>query len=217
MLASGSPRRLALAEAEGWVIRVLPPPESAEAGAAPRGAAETPEAYVARLAKAKAAAVAAMVAHEPTIAGDATILLACDTLGEVGGCLLGKPVDRRAAEAMLRTLEGRAHRVLTGACLWPLSGGEPRLSVTESLLAMDRFAEGQLEAYLKSGLWRGKAGACGYQDGLAPLRLLAGSAANVVGLPVETLRLLLAAEQAPPPSTPPASGLGYDWFPATGA
>mgnify|MGYP006273072525 CR=1 FL=1 len=183
MLASRSPRRLELARREGWRVRVVEPPEAAEAEAAPRGPTEPLEAYVRRLAAAKAAAVAAT--------GVGGTILACDTLSEVDGATLGKPADRADARRMLLALSGRRHRVVTGVCLWAAPAA-PVLADCESLLAMDPLSEEFVAWYLDSGLWRGKAGACGYQDERLPLRLVAGSESNVVGLPLELVRRMLA-------------------------
>lgn len=185
ILASRSLRRAEIARAEGWTVRILAPPEAAEADAAPRGPHETLPGYVRRLALAKAEAVAALV---PT-----GRILACDTLSEVDGLLLGKPQDRSDARRMLEALSGRVHRVVTGVCLWSRPDGEPRLAAAESLLEMDPLEPALLDWYLDSGLWEGKAGACGFQDDRLPLRLVAGSPTNVVGLPVELVRELLAA------------------------
>ncbi|MFM6697050.1 MAG: Maf family protein, partial [Dolichospermum sp.] len=66
-----------------------------------------------------------------------------------------------------------------------------RETVEESVLAMDRLEPDLLEWYLDSGLWRGKAGACGFQDERLPLRLVSGSGSNVVGLPLERIEGLL--------------------------
>jgi len=184
VLASRSPRRLELARREGWEVRVVEPPEAAEAGAAPRGPNERLEDYVRRLAAAKAEAVAA--------AGVTGTILACDTLSEVDGEALGKAADRADARRMLHTLSGRSHRVVTGVCLWQRPGGEPIAAHCESLLAMDPLTDEFLDWYLASGLWEGKAGGCGYQDERLPLRLVAGSESNVVGLPLELIRDLLA-------------------------
>jgi septum formation protein len=183
VLASRSPRRLDLARREGWAVRVVEPPESAESGAPPRAAAESLEDYVRRLALAKAAAVAAT--------GVAGTILACDTLSEVGGEPLGKPVDRADARRMLEALSCRFHRVVTGVCLWRQPDGEPLLDAAESILEMGPLTREFLAWYLDSGLWKGKAGACGYQDDRLPLRLVAGSETNVVGLPLELIRGLL--------------------------
>jgi len=183
VLASRSPRRLELARREGWHVTVVEPPEAAEADAPPRSPSESLAAYVRRLAAAKAAAVAA--------AGITGTILACDTLSEVDGSMLGKPTDRLDARRMLMALSGREHRVVTGVCLWRRPGGEPAFAHCESLLALDPLTDEFLEWYLASGLWEGKAGACGYQDERLPLRLVAGSESNVVGLPLELVRQML--------------------------
>jgi len=183
VLASRSPRRLELARAEGWLVAVAAPDEAVEAGQPPRGPAEPLEAFVQRLALAKAEAVAAT--------GIEGTIVACDTLSEVAGAVLGKPADAADARRMLEALSGRHHRVLTGACVWNHPHGRPRLAVAESLLEMAPLSEDFLTWYLASGLWEGKAGACGFQDERLPLRLVAGSPSNVVGLPLELLRELL--------------------------
>ena len=191
VLASGSPRRLALALAEGWEVTCVPPPETAEALAAPRTVNESLEDYVLRLARTKGQAVADM--------GVQGTILACDTLSEVDGVVLGKPCDIEDAKRMLMLLSGRVHRVLTGVWLgscmqrslvtrapWP-----PLEAVEESLLEMGAIEGPLLAWYLESGMWQGKAGACGFQDERLPLRLVAGSGSNVVGLPIERLRAML--------------------------
>jgi septum formation protein len=184
ILASRSPRRLELATREGWRVEVVTPPEAAEADAAARGPQESLEAYVCRLARAKAQAVAELVASGT--------ILACDTLSEVDGRPLGKPADRAHAEQMLRSLSGRVHRVVTGVCLWQRPELPPFEAHAESILEMGPLDDDFLAWYLNSGMWQGKAGACGYQDERLPLRVLRGSESNVVGLPLELVRELLA-------------------------
>lgn len=188
VLASGSPRRAELARAEGWNIEIIPPPEAAEAEAAPRGQDESLEELVVRLARAKAEAVISN--------GARGTILACDTLSEVDGMPLGKPLDREDAQRMLEALSGRRHRVVSGVCLWRVAegqaGGEPLTAHAESELFMPPLSEEFVHHYLETGLWQGKAGACGFQDGVIPLDLVAGSASNVVGLPLEVVRALLA-------------------------
>lgn len=165
-------------------MEVVAPPEAAEATAPPQGPLESIEAYVRRLARAKAEAVAA--------SGCSGTLLACDTLSEVDGRPLGKPADRADAERMLRSLSGRVHRVVTGVCLWQRPELDPVEAYAESTLEMGPLDDQFLSWYLDSGMWRGKAGACGYQDERLPLRVLSGSESNVVGLPLELVRQLLA-------------------------
>jgi len=188
VLASGSPRRRELAVTEGWDVLVMPPLEKIEATAAPQGIDETLEAYVLRLARTKGQSVADL--------GIEGTILACDTLSEVGGMPLGKPADRDDARRMLMLLSGRVHRVLTGVWLRPDSvpsgPARPVEAVEESLLEMGPLATPLLDWYLDSGMWQGKAGACGFQDERLPLRLVSGSGSNVVGLTLERIRLMLA-------------------------
>ena len=112
---------------------------------------------------------------------------------------LGKPADRDDARRMLTLLSGRVHRVLTG--VWLRAAADLRVrqqpvdaaeSVEESLLEMGPLSNGLLEWYLDSGMWQGKAGACGFQDERLPLHLVSGSGSNVVGLPLERVRAMLA-------------------------
>jgi septum formation protein len=187
VLASRSPRRLELAMREGWKVTVVVPPEEAEAGAPPRAAGESLEDYVCRLATAKALAAADM--------GAVGTILACDTLSEVEGVVLGKPLDRDDARRMLLRLSGREHRVVSGVCLWRPpelalqgKGCGPLTASAESTLSMGPLSDDFLAWYLESGMWQGKAGACGFQDERLPLQLVSGSPSNVVGLPLELIR-----------------------------
>ena len=188
---------MALATEAGWHVTVAPPPEAAEASAPARGGEESLEGYVQRLALAKATAVIA--------AGLMGTILACDTLSEVDGEALGKAADESEARQMLQRLSGRTHRVVTGVCLWRqpppdggIAGAAPVTASAESILAMGDLSPDFLDWYLASGLWQGKAGACGFQDERLPLRLVSGSPSNVVGLPLELISEML--EDLPPAS-----------------
>ena len=124
----------------------------------------------------------------------ATLVLACDSVAECQGETLGKPRDREDAERMLRTLSGSIHYVRTGVAIVPIDDEDeqrlqPFFFVESSALIMERLSEERLVGYLDSGLWRGKAGAFGYQDGNDWLKLLGGSESNVVGLPLEAVAL----------------------------
>lgn len=180
ILASSSPRRQQLLREAGYEFSVLPPRPEAEGEA---DADEPAPMLVARLAWQKAADVAGRVSEG--------IVIACDTVAECEGHILGKPRDLAHARAMLQHLSGRAHRVYSGLCVWPVPRGEPEVVVECTVLRMDKLAKDQLEAYLATGDWQGKAGAFGYQDGPDWLHIIQGSASNVVGLPMEALKKLL--------------------------
>jgi len=215
ILASQSPRRRELASRAGWDVIVTAPPEQVEADAEPQGPNETIPDYVARLAHAKAAAVASSLAMDSP-AKRGRIILACDTLGEIDQIALGKPRDKADAASMLRRLSGRLHRVVTGVSLWiptdqlppspsPATGRAPTNStahykvlnaVAESLVFMEPVSPAALETYLATNAWQGKAGSCGLQDGLLPLSLASGTADTVVGLPVSLIENLIAEHSA---------------------
>ncbi len=180
ILASRSPRRRQLLAAAGYRFRVIPPSHSAEDE--PRSG-ESPAELVARLAYQKAADVAA---KQPE-----GWVLGCDTVAECQGRILGKPADRREARGMLAQLRGTEHRVFSGLCLWDAARDRQQTRVARTRLVMEPISDGQLEAYLETGDWQGKAGAFGYQDGHPWLRIVEGSESNVVGLPLELLAELL--------------------------
>jgi septum formation protein len=181
ILASRSPRRQELLRAAGYTFEVRPPSEQAECGMC---SSETPAQLVARLAYQKAGDVASSVSTG--------VVLGCDTVVECQGQILGKPVDEEHARWMLRTLRGREHRVLSGLCLWPKPSGMPRVDIDTTRLRIDPLSDAQIERYLASGAWEGKAGAFGYQDRLGWVSVLEGSESNVIGLPLELLGTMLA-------------------------
>jgi len=183
ILASRSPRRRELLTRAGYEFEVCPPSEAAECESGIRGG-ETPSQLVARLACQKAANVAGRI--------DQGLVLGCDTVVECDGQILGKPTDEGHARAMLEALRGREHRVLSGLCLWQVPGGRSTVDVAVTTLRMDELAPRQLDEYLASGQWAGKAGAFGYQDGLDWVHVVEGSQSNVVGLPMELLSEMLA-------------------------
>jgi len=187
VLASRSPRRRELLAASGYRFEVRPPHPMAECGECGAGGTESPADLVARLASQKAADVAAQIAAEH----GKGLVLGCDTVAECDGRILGKPADRPHAQRMLQTLSGRRHRVLTGVCLWNVRAGRLAVRVAVTTLRMDRLTQPQLDEYLDSGQWEGKAGAFGYQDRLGWVHVVEGSASNVVGLPLELLAEML--------------------------
>lgn len=180
ILASASPRRASLLQEAGYDFIVCPPDPSVEAEFESDSAAP---ALVVELAQAKAAAVASQF--------DNAVILAADTVAECDGEILGKPRDRAHAAEILRMLSGKAHSVLTGLAVCRMPGGQTVTRTERTLLSMDRLSAGQIESYLDSGQWAGKAGAFGYQDGIDWVRITRGLASNVVGLPVERLPAML--------------------------
>jgi septum formation protein len=194
ILASSSPRRRHLLRDAGYEFEVIAPVDVNE-DSLPR---EPPELLVRRLALSKAQSTAQKLAHrwqgdapaEPS-ANRPPLILACDTVAECNGQILGKPADRNDARRMLTLLRAREHRVISGLCLWRLPAGDHRLEIDITRLIMDPITDEALEKYLHTDQWQGKAGAFGYQDGLDWVHILEGSESNVVGLPMELLTRML--------------------------
>jgi septum formation protein len=191
ILASGSPQRKQLLADAGYTFRVVVPSPTAECGVCSR---ESPGEMVARLARQKAADVVDQLqAEAPPNSDRRQIILACDTVAECAGKILGKPVDRDHARQMLKLLSGREHRVYSGRCLLPRTAGKARTRIARTTLQMDELGDPQIDEYLDSGLWEGKAGAFGLQDRIGWLRIASGSESNVIGLPMELLAEMLAS------------------------
>ncbi|QDU31557.1 Maf-like protein YhdE [Anatilimnocola aggregata] len=181
ILASTSPRRRDLLTQAGYAFEVIAPHDSAECGICSR---ETPPEMVARLAYQKGLDVA--------IRTQQGLIVACDTVAECCGHILGKPKNRDHAREMLQLMSGREHRVYSGLCVWPRPGTEHHVQVDVTRLVMDPISAADLEAYLATDAWEGKAGAFGYQDGLDWVHIVEGSESNVVGLPLALLAKMLA-------------------------
>ena len=181
ILASGSPQRRVLLTEAGYDFEVVPPDEAAECGVC---SGETPPEMVARLALQKAADVRPRV-HD-------AIVLACDTVAECDGVVLGKPRDEAHAREMLSRLRGRRHRVYSGVCLWPTDREAPLVEVATTTLLMRNVGDREIEDYLATDLWIGKAGAFGLQDRLGWITIERGSESNVIGLPMELLAEMMA-------------------------
>ena len=179
VLASASPRRRELLEKFSRPFSVCP----ARGEEAPAGAMG-PEDYVRALARAKAEEVAALYA------GRDAVILAADTVVERDGRILGKPASPEDAQAMLRSLSGREHRVWTGLCV---RRGSLLLTGAECTRVFFRpLTDREIGAYVSTGEPLDKAGAYGYQ-GLACLFVerIQGDYYNVVGLPLCRLGRML--------------------------
>jgi septum formation protein len=185
VLASGSPRRLALLNQAGIEPDSLMP---ADVDEIPHKS-ELPRALATRLAREKAEAALAAIKRDDELRG--AYVLAADTVVAVGRRILPKAEVLDEAAQCLRLLSGRAHRVYTGICVvTPKEAFRQRL--VESRVRFKRLSAEDLDAYLAAGEWRGKAGGYAIQ-GLAGSFVvkIVGSYTNVVGLPLyETLNLL---------------------------
>ncbi|GHG93785.1 Maf family protein [Pseudodonghicola xiamenensis] len=180
ILGSGSPRRRDLLAQIGVVPDDILPPDIDEDPA--RG--ELPRPYCQRLAREKAAAVAA---------GPDDIVLCADTTVALGRRILGKPADAIEAESFLRALSGRRHRVITAVAV--RRGDRLWQRDVVSAVKMKRLSDQEIVAYVASGDWQGKAGGYGIQ-GMAGAFIpwIEGSFTGIVGLPLaETAGLLQAA------------------------
>lgn len=179
-LASASPRRRELLEQLGLCFRVV-----AQRVDESRLPGESPEDYVRRLARAKAAAGARTLT-----ANDSIPVLGADTVVVCGDRILGKPRDLGEACDMLGLLSGRSHEVLTAVALQ--GGGRIADTLSRTTVAFRELSEAEIRAYWASGEPRDKAGAYAVQGrGALFVRHISGSYSGVVGLPVfETATLL---------------------------
>ncbi|MFL6764222.1 MAG: Maf family protein [Sphingomicrobium sp.] len=185
VLASASPRRLDLLARIGVTPDAVVPAEIDES--VPRG--ELPREHALRLAREKAQAVAA---KEPD-----SLVLAADTVVAVGRRILPKVEDEATLRACMKLLSGRRHRVLTGVAL-AIPGKPMRERLGETMIAMKRLSDEEIDYYASHGEWRGKAGGYALQGyGEVYVRHIAGSYSNVVGLPVAETRVLLKSAGYP--------------------
>ena len=186
ILASASPRRRELLGLLGLPFEVVPGRYDESALAAD---GLTPAEYVTRLARGKAAEVAARTQ------GDA-LILGADTTVILDGLTLNKPADPADARRMLRLLSGRTHQVYTGLCLVPVVNGvlgEPQTDHAVTAVTFDALTDGAIAAYVATGEPQDKAGAYGIQGkALSFIPGIQGDYFNVVGLPVFLLCKMLA-------------------------
>ncbi|MGB3500190.1 MAG: Maf-like protein [Mesorhizobium sp.] len=185
VLASGSPRRIELLQQAGIEPgRIFP----ADIDETPQRA-EHPRSLAKRLSRGKAEKAFSVISGESDWQG--SYILAADTVVSVGRRILPKAEQMDEAINCLRLLSGRSHRVYSGVCLIT-PGGKVRQKVIETRVRFKRIAREEMESYIASGQWRGKAGGYAIQ-GLAGAFVvkLVGSYTNVVGLPLyETVSLL---------------------------
>jgi septum formation protein len=186
LLASASPRRRELLAAAGieFDVRATDVPEDLPEGIEPEAAAVL-------LAERKARAASS---------SNADFVLAADTIVAVGEELLAKPSDARDARRMLKALSGSRHKVITGVCALRTADGGVASGFERTFVTMRAIAPAEIEAYVASGEWEGKAGGYAIQETADRFvtRLEEGGFDNVVGLPVGLALNLLASLGARP-------------------
>ena len=195
ILASASPRRVALLAQIGVCANQIMPADIDESPLKN----EKPRFLVERLAIAKARKI-----HETLPSNDFVFILAADTVVACGARILGKPKDERDALAMLQLLSGRRHRVVGGQALITPSG-KICSRVSETIVQFKKLDITEIDHFIASNEWDGKAGSYGIQ-GLAAgfVKFIAGSYSNIVGLDIYQTRQLL-------------SGNGYNGFQSIGS
>ena len=181
ILASASPRRLALLAQAGIEPDRVEPAEIDETSAS----GELPRALATRLSQAKAEAVAARFPEN--------IVLGADTVVACGRRFLPKAEEEADVRRCLALLSGRRHRVHTGVAV--RSGELVRSRVVTSAVTFKRLSEAEVDGYVRCGEWRGKAGGYAIQGKAAAfIRAISGSHSGVVGLPLfETAQMLSGA------------------------
>ena len=182
ILASLSPRRCELMREHGYEFEVMTPPlqepENFDTGLSPEQLAQA-------LSYFKAQSVHSRV--------DRGAILAGDTIVAFEDRIFGKPVDRDDARSIIKALAGTTHHVITGVTLLDALSDDRLMRHDSTAVTMRTLTDDEVEAYLDTGAWQGKAGAYGIQDRAdAFVEKIEGSFTNVVGLPMELVRQMLA-------------------------
>lgn len=179
VLASGSPRRAEILERAGWPHEIIV--AGIDETVLPD---EDPAAYVQRLARGKAEAVASRLSEGVVLGADTTVVVANE--------ILGQPVDDADARRMLRLLNAKWHDVLTGVAVVRV-GGETRVAYETTRVRFAEMSEKEIDWYIATGEPFGKAGGYGIQ-GKAALFIeeIEGDYFNIMGLPIRLVYELAA-------------------------
>ncbi len=185
ILASSSPRRAEVLRDAGFAFEIRPAPVDET-----RHPHESAEAYVERIAEAKAQAAAAQARQ----AGEPAIIIAADTTVLIDGHILEKPADATDARRMLRLLSGRTHEVLTALAVTNIATGQESLHVERTRVEIVTLSEEEIANYIATGEPFDKAGAYGIQ-GIAGrfAARINGCYFNVLGMPLSRLWTTLHA------------------------
>lgn len=180
ILASASPRRQTLLRDAGYQFLVSP-------------ADVDEDDYLNKLAPRELAVFLARAkAQEVSRRFPKDVTLAADTVVAFGDTPLGKAEDPSQAAAMLELLSGTTHIVITGVAVYSPSNNLQRVDAAMSAVRMRHLRKADIEEYLATNLWKGKAGAYGIQDKDPLVTCIAGSQTNVIGLPMDLTEAMLA-------------------------
>ncbi len=187
VLASASPRRAQLLRERGYTFEVIEPPLEEPArlsdGLSPVQLAEALSFFKAR-------------SVSETLADG--WVLGADTIATLDGKVFGKPRDRADARRILKAITGTSHQVVTGVSLIEAGGDRRMIRHDVTTVFMRSLSDRELDRYLDSNEWAGKAGAYGIQGhGDAFVERIEGSFTNVVGLPMELLAAMMVEIRTP--------------------
>jgi septum formation protein len=182
ILASASPRRRELLSKAGYKFTVVRP--DLDESAFPTEGIEAPE-YAKKLALAKANSVAPAYPDR--------LVLGADTVVDCQGRIIGKPTDAKDAEQITRKLFSAPHKVVTGLAVVRVCDNTRLVESDSTTVYPKRLTAGQIAEHIRGGSWRDKAGAYAIQEtGDEFVERIEGSLTNVMGLPMELLKSLLA-------------------------
>jgi septum formation protein len=180
ILASASPRRRQLLAEAGYEFTTVCPDidESvfADELSSPRECAE-------RLALAKARSVAEKYPQ--------CLVIGADTVADFEGEIIGKPGDAKEAEEITRKLFSRPHKVITAVAIVRVSEGAEIVESDSTTVYPRKLSDKQIAEHIRSGSWKGKAGAYAIKEADEFVERIEGSLTNVMGLPIELVQRLL--------------------------
>ena len=178
ILASNSPRRKELLKNEGFDFEIVVSDYEEEAFSLD----PVKTAVTFSIGKAKSV-------FDSLVDKDNTVVLGSDTVVFLNGEILGKPKDEGEAREMLKDLSGKTHSVVSGYAL--VSSGGIVSGYDKTQVTFNDLTDKMIDEYIESGLYKGKAGSYGIQDGYNLVKSYVGSLNNVIGLPTEKITPLL--------------------------
>lgn len=175
ILASGSPRRKEILSRTGYEFGIVVSDKESE-----NKTGVSPEKFAMRCALDKTEDVYSRVAK-----GNGAVVLGADTVVAFEGKIYGKPASEEEAGSMLKAFSGKTHAVFTAYVL--IRDGMRMSGVVETKVTFNDLSDDLISEYLKSGLYKGKAGAYGIQDGFPLVKSYDGDYDNVMGLPIDEI------------------------------